>query len=174
MRYLFFLLLPVWLPAQDWPAAVHYDGRFRVAAPAPLVERVDTIAVAVGPLPYHVLYYQSPDLTADNLFYMVSYTDYPPGTAHADSTALLADFWAATVATSVESLRGELLYEAPAPFGDYPGHRWRVDYLEGQAIVKTWAFLRGNRYYALQTIALKEKSLNPSTERFFASFELLE
>ena len=174
MRLLLLLFLPTFLAGQSWPEAVHYDGKFRVAAPAPLVERVDTIEVAVGRLPYHVHYYQSPDLQADNLFYMVSYTDYPAGTVHPDSTELLPAFWETTVAASVASLGGELLYDSPAPFGTYPGHRWRVDYLEGKAVVKTWAFLRGNRYYALQTIALKEKSLNPSTERFFDSFDLLE
>lgn len=174
MRLILFLFLPLTLTAQSWPEEVHYEGKFRVRTPAALAERVDTIEVAIGALPYHVLYYQSPDLEADNLFYMVSYTDYPAGAAHADSTALLEAFWQTTVAASVESLGGELLYENTAPFGDYPGHRWRVDYLDGKAIVKTWAFLRGNRYYALQTIALKDKSLNPSTDRFFRSFELLE
>ena len=174
MRFLYLLLFPGVLAAQSWPEAVEFDGKFRVQTPAPLVEQVDTIEVAVGRLPYHVFYYQSPDMGADNLFYMVSYTDYPTGTAHADSLDLLEAFWETTVAASVESLRGELLYESTANFGDYPGRRWRVDYLEGKAIVKTWAFLRNNRYYALQTIALKEKSLNPSTDRFFRSFELLE
>lgn len=174
MRLLLLLLFPSFLSAQIWPEEVQYDGKFRVRTPAALTERVDTIEVAIGQLPYHVFYYQSPDLQSDNLFYMVSYTDYPTGAAHADSTELLQEFWETTVSTSVASLGGELLYESDAPFGDHPGHRWRVDYLEGKAIVKTWAFLRDNRYYALQTIALKEKSLNPSTERFFRSFELLE
>ena len=71
-----------------------------------------------------------------------------------------------------ESIR-DLIYSNPYDWKGFPGRIWRVDYLKGEAVIKTRAFLVKNRYYTVQAVMLKHKSLNPSLGKFFNSFYLL-
>lgn len=174
--FLSFSVGPGWLAAQQgWQAFRSYEGRFSVLAPGPLQEKVDSIETAVGKLAYHTFFYQPPASdSTDNLLYMLSYCDYPPFTLDADSTELLAAFFEATIEAAVESVDGELAYSSEQGHLGYPGRIWRIDYLRGQAVIKTRALVVGNRYYALQTATVKGRSLNPATGRFLDSFRLLE
>ena len=177
MLLLFGTLLSAGLNAQEsrteWLRYESLEGRFRLQMPAEVSTSVDTVRTPLGELAYHVFYYQSPQEDADNLFYMLSYTDYPTGTFHQDSTEFLQEFWKTTAQAAAESVDGTLIYHNKEPYQGYSGHFWRVQYLEDRAVVKTKAFLVGDRYYALQTIALRERALNPATDRFFDSFHLL-
>ncbi|MEZ4993349.1 MAG: hypothetical protein R2824_23200 [Saprospiraceae bacterium] len=157
-----------------WEEIVSNAGRFGIRAPGYMIEKVDTIKTQLGEMAYHTYFLQSPVKTSDNLFYMVSYCDYPEGSVHADSTELLEEFFDVTVKESAFSISGDLVYSNPWEWNDYPGRIWRVDYLKGEAIIKTRAFLVDNRYYSMQTIMLKDKSLNPSSKAFFDSFYLLD
>lgn len=166
------LSISLWGQSRSWQETTSFNGRFRVLAPASLQEKTDTIQTKLGPLIYHTFFFQSPDQTADNLFYMVSYCDYPTGTVHSDSVELVEAFFDATVEEAAFSINGKLIYSEPISMQGYPGRLWRVEYLNGQALIKTRAYLINNRYYAIQTVALKDKSLNQSTERFFSSFQI--
>ncbi|RMG78204.1 MAG: hypothetical protein D6714_18500, partial [Bacteroidetes bacterium] len=134
----------------DWQTFESYEGRFRVLAPGAMTEKIDSIQTDVGTLAYHVFFHQSDNKDADNLFYMVSYCDYPAGSVHSDSTELLAPFFEATLESAAASVDGKLIYADDIRYDDYPGKFWRIDYLDGQAIIKTKAFLVKNRYYSLQ------------------------
>jgi hypothetical protein len=161
---------------QRWEELKSYEGRFRLLAPGPMAHKVDSIETGLGTLAYHVYFYHAPkaeEQSADNLLYMLSYCDYPEEAVHSDSLELVEEFFAATIESAVSSVRGELLYASEQDFRGYPGRIWRIDYLSGQAVIKTKAFLVGPRYYALQTITVKDRSLNPSTNRFLDSFQLL-
>ena len=125
---------------------------------------------AVGSLVYHTFFIQMDDKTDDNLFYMVSYCDYPEGTFSADSTSLIEEFFQATMESAAQSVKGDILYQTDIHLGETPGKHWRIDYLDGKAVIKTRAYLAGQRYYSLQTIAWKEKNINSASDRFFDSF----
>jgi hypothetical protein len=157
-----------------WEETLSYAGRFRVSAPGYMVEKTDTLTTKLGEQVYHTFFYQSPDKQSDNLFYMVSYVDYPEGTMHMDSLDLLGEFFEASAEEAAFSISGDLVYSHDRDWDGYPGQVWRVDYLKGQVIIKTRAFLVQNRYYTIQTIMLKENSLNPSTDKFLNSFYLLD
>lgn len=157
-----------------WEEMVSHPGRFGLWTPGFMIEKTDTMKTQLGEMAYHTFFFQSPVKTSDNLFYMVSYCDYPEGSVHADSTELLEEFFDVTVKEAAFSISGDLVYSNPWDWNGYPGRIWRVDYLKGEAIIKTRAFLVENRYYTLQTIMLKDKSLNPSSKRFFDSFYLLD
>lgn len=176
MKYIFLFLsiLPLSVVAQDdWQVFTSVDGKFKIQTPQVLQESIDTLSTAIGEMAYHTFYYQ-PKTNADfNEMYMVSYVDYPEGGMHSDSTALLEDFFTNTMEAAVETVNGELRYHSDLEDLDYPGKLWRIDYLEGQAIIKTRAFLVNNRYYSIQTIAFKNKHLNSLTDRFMDSFQLL-
>lgn len=159
----------------DWQLFTSMDGNFKIQTPAKLVENVDTLETAIGTMAYHTFYYQPTKEKGKDMneMYMVSYVDYPEGGMHADSMTLLEDFFANTIEAAVETVKGELRYTSDLEDIDYPGKLWRIDYLEGKAIMKTRAFLVNNRYYSIQTIAFKDKHLNTLTDRFMDSFQLL-
>jgi hypothetical protein len=176
MKYLFllFITLPFCTHAQgDWQVFTSIDGKFKIHTPSELKENVDTLTTAIGLLAYHTFYYQPKTNQDFNEMYMVSYVDYPEGGMHSDSTLLLEDFFENTIEAAVETVKGELRYNSELNDLEYPGRLWRIDYLEGKAIMKTRAFLVNNRYYSIQTIAFKNKHLNSLTDRFMDSFELL-
>jgi hypothetical protein len=164
-----------WPPQNDdWKEFKSYEGNFRVLTPAPLKEKIDSIETQIGRLAYHTFFYQSPMNDAENVLYMVSYCDYPEGTVHSDSTEMLEEFFTTTMEAAAESVDGELIYSNDVEIGEYPGKFWRINYLRGQAVIKTKAFLVKNRYYAVQTIMFREMSLNPKSNRFMDSFDLLK
>jgi hypothetical protein len=172
------LLLPLLGLAQSdtWEEVKSFEGRFRVLSPGAMQLAVDTMETPLGALTYYTYYYQPPaeEKSAENLMYMVSYCDYPEGSLHADSTELLAEFFETTRESGAFSINGDLLYHSERNLGDATGQYWRIDYLDGNAVLKTWALVDGRRFYSVQTATVATRSLNRSTDRFFESFTLIE
>jgi len=160
--------------AKKWRDFHSYDGKFRILIPGDVIEKVDSIETAIGTLAYHTFFHQTKESNADNVLYMLSYVDYPSGTIHSDSTDFLKDFFTETMDAAVKSVKGELVYGNDWKYKEYPGKVWRIDYLDGKALVKTKAFMVGKRYYTLQIIAKKEHSINFSSDKFLDSFLLIE
>ena len=157
----------------QWEEIKSYDGKFRILSPEAMTKKIDTVETQIGQLAYHTHFFQD-DLQGENLFYMLSYCDYPEYTVHSDSTELLPEFFEATMESAAASVNGELLYSDDFSYREYPGKVWRIDYLEGKALIKTRAYLIGRRYYAMQTITLKDRSLNTASDKFLDSFRFLE
>lgn len=159
-----------------WREYTSYEGRFKVLSPDAMASKTDSVETPVGKLAYHTYYYQpeANDRTAENLMYMVAYCDYPEGSLHQDSSALLAEFFEATMEAAAFSVNGELAYSAERNYREYPGRFWRIDYLDGQAVIKTWGLVVGHRYYSLQTVTVKSRNLNRSSDNFLDSFRILQ
>lgn len=158
----------------SWIPTNSYDGRFQLLSPGLMIEKTDSIETPLGKLAYRVHFHQPEDKKADNLLYMVSWCDYPEGSINADSTEMLEEFFNATMESAAFSVKGSVVYSDAYKMEDYPGRIWRIDYLDGNAIIKTRAFVVGSRYYALQTVSRKERHLNILGEKFFDSFRLIE
>ena len=150
------------------------EGRFKILLPGSFTEKIDSVKTDVGHLVYHTFFLQNEEESAENLFYMVSYCDYPPSVVFADSTGLVEDFFKNTIEAAAETVKGEVAYSADIQLDTHPGKQWRIDYLDGKAVIKTRAYLVGSRFYSMQTIAWKVKSLNADGTRFFDSFKLLQ
>ncbi len=159
--------------SKKWRSYSSYNGNFSVLSPGDMIEKVDTVLTAMGELAYHTFFFHNKAQNADNVLYMLSYCDYPEGALHHDSIELLQDFFDVTMDAAAKSVKGELLYSNDIEIHGFPGKRWRIDYLDGDAIIKTKAFVSGHRYYALQTITKKERSLNFSADKFLDSFQFL-
>jgi hypothetical protein len=170
LYYCLLLLLPF---STDWVTYESKDGQFKLATPDKLTLNIDTVETEIGELHYHTLFTQG-DQSVGNQVYMLSYCDYPEGTVHSDSTAILNDFFKTTIRTAAYMVDGELMYQTDEETFGYPGKYWRVDYRSGQAVIKTRAFVAGSRYYALQVVSTKLLHINPDTDRFFDSFQLLK
>jgi hypothetical protein len=160
--------------AKKWRDFNSYEGKFRILMPGEVTEKVDSIETTIGTLAYHTFFHQTQDANADNVLYMLSYVDYPEGALHSDSTELLRDFFSETVDAAARTVRGELVYANDWQYKNYPGKVWRIDYLNGGALIKTKAFVAGRRYYTLQTITKKVRSVNFSSDKFLDSFQLVE
>ena len=176
------LLMVLWLPTslmaqelesdQEWEKIVIEKVGCQLSAPGPLTEKVDSVETGIGKIGYHTFYYQSPGDGPENYFYMLSYCDYPEGTIHSDSTELLEEFFETTMETAALSVDGDLIFSNAITIKDYPGRFWRINYFNDQIIIRTKAYVVENRYYALQTVMHKDRSLNPASDRFLDSFKL--
>ncbi|MCB9080348.1 MAG: hypothetical protein H6555_01410 [Lewinellaceae bacterium] len=161
-------------PQRSWEWFTAVDGKFSVLTPGAMQEKVDTISTPVGPLDYHVYYFQESREGGENILYMVSYCDYPPGAMHEDSTALLEEFYAATMDAAAFSINGEVVYSGDTHAASgLSGKIWRIHYKNGKGVIKTRAFMVGSRYYAVQIVTYRELSLNPASDRFLDSFRVL-
>jgi len=167
------LSLVSWASVDNWKPFKDYDGRFSVLAPGELEKRTTEIETDIGTVIYNSFIYQAQDEEEENLVYMVSYCDYPEYTIHSDSTELIESFFGTTVESSVESVQGELIYATDINLGTYPGKHWRVNYNDNKAVIKTKAYVVGQRYYSVQAITYKYKSLNQDMDKFLDSFQLL-
>jgi len=153
-----------------WKEYKSVEGKFQVLTPGDFDKAVDTVRTDLGKLAYHILVYNNQQKNAENLFYMITFCDYPPGTIHSDSTALLKDFFEASIDQAASSVKGEVVYQSDVSLQGYPGKVWRINYLRDQAVIKTKAFMVRNRFYSIQTVTLKDMAMNAASERFFDSF----
>ncbi|MEM9990820.1 MAG: hypothetical protein AAF738_03595, partial [Bacteroidota bacterium] len=136
--------------ADTWPIFESATGKFQVRTPVPMQQHADTTATPVGELIYHTYVAQD----EEQQIYMLTYCDYPEGSLHSDSTDLVNDFFDATIASAAESVQGKVLYIHKDKLQkQHHGKRWRIDYLDGAAIIRTRAFVVGQRYYSVQVVS---------------------
>lgn len=156
----------------SWPEITDYEGRFRVITPEAFTLKTDTVETAIGELVYHTYYLAPQKDNAENEVYMVSYTDYPAGAIHPDSTALITELFEETQAAAVSSVRGELMFSQEGFQNELPFRYWRIDYLNGHASIRTKAYVDVDRFYIVQTVTKRKYGMNHSTDRFIDSFRI--
>lgn len=166
------LFLRAWEKGQEWQWHQDIDGGFEILIPAPWQHRIDTIATDIGDMAYHTYYLNTPTDTADNVFYMLSYVDYPEGSVHEDSLELVKELLDASQEEAVARMKGEIRFTTDKQIDFHAGRYWRIDYLDGTASIRTQAFVAGSRYYAMQTVSKTRQGVNESTQKFFDSLNV--
>ena len=162
--------------AQTWQETVSTEGGFSLWSPEKMNHKVDSIATPVGKIAWHTYFLQQANEEAEDassMIFMMSYCDYPAYTVHSDSTELLEEFFESTIDQAVAAVEGELRYVTEQTLHDFPGRFWRIDYLDGEAVIKTRAFVVENRFYTVQVVSKRALNFNPASNRFFDSFKLL-
>ncbi len=154
----------------NWKEVKDFDGRFKVISPEPFTEKIDTVKTAIGQLVYHTYGLAPQRDDTENEVYMVSYTDYPEGVVHPDSIALINELFEETQNAAVSSVRGELMFSQEGIENYLPYRYWRIDYLNGNASIRTKAFVAVDRFYLVQTVTRRKYGMNHSTDRFIDSF----
>lgn len=157
---------------QPWKEYKSIEGKFQVLTPGDFEKGIDSVQTPLGKLAYHILIYNNTKKNAENLFYMITFCDYPQGTIHSDSTELLKEFFEASIDQATSSVKGELMYQGDVSLQGFPGKIWRINYLRDQAVIKTKAFVVRNRFYSIQTVTLKDMAINAASDRFFDSFRI--
>lgn len=156
-----------------WKEYQSMEGKFKVLTPGEFDKAVDSVQTPIGKMAYHILIYNNTQKNAENLFYMITFCDYPEGTIHSDSTELLKEFFDASIDQALKSVKGDLAYQSDISLQGYPGKLWRINYLREQALIKTRAFMVKNRFYTIQTVTVKDMAINTASDRFFDSFIFL-
>jgi len=102
MKYLLILLLSITsLHAQDqWQKFESSEGKFRVLSPGDMVHKEQLMETAVGDLLFTTYLYQPEGKNPDNVYYAVSFVDYPEHSIHSDSTEFLESFFHYTIDAS--------------------------------------------------------------------------
>jgi hypothetical protein len=176
MKYLFLLLVihsSISSFAQkDWQEFSSEQGGFRVMVPGVMEQKEHLLTTDVGELLYTTYLLQPVSKDPDNIYYSISFVDYPENSIHSDSMAFLENFFHYTIDASVQSVHGELRYVDVLKINGFPGRLYRVDYKEGSATIKTRIYMVGNRFYQVQVVMQREKSMNKAQDTFFDSFEL--
>lgn len=175
------MALPAWVNAQDvapsawqresvgWKPFLSDNGKFQVLVPMEMSERIDSVETPIGKLFQHTFLCKD----GTDLLYIIKYVDYPAHSLSADSLDFLQDFLQATVEEDVSASDGELVFEEDADIFGYPGKIWRINVPATRSVIRSRAFVAGDRFFALRTVASRAKALNPSADRFLGSFRLL-
>ncbi len=170
----FFLLIPfvsVTLDAQAWVKFSPPGQPFEIACPGIMKQGEKKLLTEVGEMHPVTWVYQGAEKES-NYIYSISYVDYPDGSFHPDSTALIDEFFKVSMDTHIQDLKGELVYKTTAGYYSYPGMMYRVSYNKNKAVTKSRMILAGDRFYALQVYTISEKSLNQDMDKFLNSFEI--
>jgi len=176
MKEILFLLLTSILATSaltaqaEWQTFESSKGHFKILTPGDMSQKEQLMETAVGNLLFTTYLYQPKSKDPDNLYYAVSFIDYPENSIHSDSTEFLDSFFHYTIDASVQSVMGDLRYVDHIKQDGYPGRLWRVDYKKGTATIKTKAYMVGNRFYQVQVVMHRDKSLNTQQDKFFDSF----
>ncbi|HFA49976.1 MAG TPA: hypothetical protein ENJ95_13290 [Bacteroidetes bacterium] len=175
MKFFLFLFFPVFsfFSQTEWQEYKDPDGRFKVLVPGQMTEKVDSVETEIGLLAYHNFIFQEEGEGTDSLIYMAGYVDYPEGIIFADSVGLAAEFFQNTMEAAAGSMDGEIMYDADIQLDGHAGKLWRINFMDGQAVIKTKAFLVKNSYCFIQTISFKPWGASSSSERFLGSLKLL-
>jgi hypothetical protein len=172
MKSLLILLSSFTLIPLTWKEFKTYEGKFRVLTPTgEMTEKVKNIKTGLGEVAYHTFMNRPEEKNPDCVFYVVNYCDYPKGTFPADSTDLINEFLDETVNESVKAVGGVLTYQSDIQILTNKGKIWRVQYNGDRALIKSKCFLVSDRFYLVQTMMKKEKSMNPSADKFLDSFQ---
>lgn len=137
-----------------------------------ILEPTDTIQTEIGLLERHHRIYNYPG-DDDLSVFMISKVDYPIESIHHDSLGLVEDFLKATIEEAVNSIDGELLYQAPDEVLGFPGARWKIAYNKGTAVIQSKAWITNHTYFTLTVVGKRDYSLSEKVEQFYKSFRFL-
>lgn len=156
----------------DWKTYKDFNGRFSVEIPCETMnETQQTIPTPIGNIDYHSFVCTPQDANAENKLYLVSYTEYPEGTIHPDSTDLIKTLYQETIQSATKSVNGTLTYETDINHKGVNGKFWRIDYNKGKAVMKSRAFIIKNRFYIIQVATIKARSRNVEADKFLDSLK---
>lgn len=159
----------------DWEIFRFERGLFQIEMPELPAFSSQQLMTDLGELKMSIFMHEGEEGIDDNILYMISFTDYPADKVNAENMdkAALDEYYKGSVQGSVNNMSGVLIDEKTIELFGQEGREIKVDYLEGQAIMRMQILLVKNRMYAIQTIALADNDDNDDQKRFFNSFELL-
>lgn len=166
LNYSFFALQPDTIFTSE-------AAQFQILQPATFAEKYANIETEIGDMEVFT-YYCEPPLEDPNYLYLINFMQYPEGSLHHDSTAMVSSLFKESLDESISGMNGRLLYEVEQSLQQYPAHLSRGEFNDGQNIVKSKMIVCENRFYFIQVFTSKEHSLNDRMDKFLDSFKLIE
>jgi hypothetical protein len=140
------------------------DGQFRVKFHGTPKEKTTTATSALGKLKVFTATYASDD---DNAF-LVSYTDFPEGTAKPETRATLLD----GVRDGLKGKDGTVLKDEEVEFGSEKLAGRELELTKGDRRVRVTAVLRNDRLFQVGVVGTKEFVASKAATDFLKSFEI--
>ena len=119
-------------------------------------------------------YYLKKEINGHIVKFVFQFCDYPEGSIHHDSTELIQLFFEATAEESAKSVYGKLEYSSEINIMGYPGMVWRVTFDKEKGLIKSKAFIKGNRYYNLKVEYPRRMSMDPVIDQFLDTVRWVE
>jgi hypothetical protein len=173
IHILFFTSISFNSYCQNWEKILPEGGNCTILMPAkPEQTKREINHPTYGKLTMNMSILKPKDSTDLNLLYALSYSDYPVGTIHSDSTNILENFFNASRDGAIANVQGKFLSETILNLSKYPGRELRIDFKNGLALIRSRNYLVKNRLYTIQIITLTKDNFNISINKFLDSFSL--
>ena len=157
--------------AIEWKLVSEPGEGFRIQFPGAYSKETQTIESELGPLST-TMYRCEAQLADPNVFYTMSYTDYPAHVIHSDYKDMWDEVFNNSGDALIEALDGQLLEESSITHKGFPGRETVAVFDNGQKAAFIRSFLIENRLYILQVICERDRLRNSFITRFLDSFQL--
>lgn len=145
--------------------------KFTVDVPNEMKFETKEITTVIGKLTTQTYSIEGVD-EDPNYLYLINVVEYPPGTFPADSIALIEDYLISSIHTTVEKLKGELVYSSETEDGENGrGKLYRIKHNDDQLVLKGKSFIKKDVFINIQVFTIKDKSLNNEMNYFLDSFK---
>lgn len=171
----FYSVLSLLISLSSWQTFRSVEGGFEVDVPGKMEHNIQQIRTDMGEINYHTYYLATQNDKQGNFFFQVSYYESEALTIPSDSSELLNKFFEATVEQAATSVSGQVLILDEIRYqGRYPGRFWRIHYNDGRSVLRTKAYLVGDKFYSIQVAVDSDFSLDKDIDHFIDSFKLID
>lgn len=169
------LILLTGLFPQDWTTFKSIEGGFQIEVPGEMVQSTQQIDTDLGLVTYHSFHCTTLSETTGNYVYMVSFYRSPAINIPEDSTALIQEFFDATVEQAAQSVSGEVVILDQIKYQNrFQGRFWRIHYNGGRSVLKTKVYLAGDTFYSIQVAVDAAFGLSEEIDHFLDSFKIIK
>ncbi|MBK8620641.1 MAG: hypothetical protein IPN79_02505 [Saprospiraceae bacterium] len=119
-----------------------------------------------------ITYLYREDIKNPDPIYIINYTDFPKGTLDADSIDLVEEFFKTSFDGILTNLKGEIIYYADISALNMPQKIYKINYNNGQAILKGKMLISGDRFFSVQVFSSLSQSDKPEIDGLLDSFKV--
>lgn len=171
---LLLLFFPENALGQNWNRVVEKEGNFSISTTGDFEHQTRQIDNPVfGQLDWHQFTHVDENAQEGDMVFSVTYLDYPEDMVHQDSIELLEEFFLATAESAAYSVAGDLIYSNDIQNFQCPGYTWRIHYNQGEATIRSRAYVCCSRLYILSVAGLSRGQTTDKLFTFFDSFRLI-
>jgi hypothetical protein len=149
-------------------------GEYKIIFPGPPVRTTHKPANEPGLMQFTVVAYQAGDSLEDgNQVFAILETTFSTIKFTSDDTASVNIFFKSAINAAVNDFGNTLLTEVNGKVGNYPSRTIEIKYANGLAIMRMKMIFFESKLITIETITEISKYPNPSIDKFFDSFILV-
>lgn len=158
----------------EWFVLQKKEAGFKMSFPKEPTENDENLDVEGESLKMHTLMCEvASDGGDERMVYAAIYSDHAE--IFSSLTKALTDTFFNSVITSAASgSDGKVMTVKNTPYKSYPGRSVKISFMDGQGLMIMKMYIVKNRVYVIEVGCLAKKEHDPSVEKFFNSFQLLD